>query len=270
MEDWRLVISRSESGAMNMAIDEAILLAVARGTALPTVRFYQWAEPAITLGYFQSYKKEIDFTRTTEQGVDIIRRLSGGRAVLHHQELTYSVAAPENNRVVGGTVVQTYLAISRGIVRGLREMSIPAEITAGKKTKGAITAACFDSPSRHEITVLGKKLVGSAQIRKYNSILQHGSVVIENEPDLLFSCLNYDNEAARTEGRNYFVQRSASLADILGYTPEFQEVAETLKGSLTEELGINLIPHGITDVEMTEALELYRSKYSTDAWNKKR
>lgn len=270
MEDWRLIISRPDSGAMNMAIDEAVLLAVSRGLAPPTVRFYQWSKPVISLGYFQSYNREIDFTKTGAQGVDVVRRLSGGRAVLHHRELTYSVTAPENNRVIGGTVTQTYLAVSRGIVAGLRKLGIPAELSAGQKTKGVITAACFDSPSRYEVAVFGKKIVGSAQTRKNAGILQHGSVVIENETDLLFSCLRFETEEARETGKNYFIHKAASLADILGYPPEFREVADALTRSFTTEFGVSLTPHQLSDAEMAEALELCRSKYDTDAWNKKR
>lgn len=270
MEEWRLIISLPESGAVNMAVDEAILLAAAGGTAPPTVRFYQWSQPAITLGYFQSYHKEIDAVSTGEQGVDVIRRLTGGRAILHHRELTYSVIAPVNNRILGGTLLETYLAVSRGIAGGLKELGIPAEISGGEKRPGAGTAACFDSPSRYEVTVFGKKIVGSAQTRRNNCILQHGSVLIEKETDLLFSCLQYHSEQAREKGKRIFADRAASLNEVLGYAPEFQEVAGALIKSFAAGWGISLTPQQLSGAEMAEAFDLCRSKYGTEAWNRKR
>jgi len=244
--------------------------AVSRGTVPPTVRFYQWSKPTITLGYFQSYKKEVDSEKSKELGVDIVRRLTGGRAVLHHRELTYSLISPANNPVLRGTVLQTYLVISQGLVKGLKELGVQAEISDGKKHYGSATAACFDSPSRYEITVLGKKLVGSAQTRHGNCILQHGSVIIKTEADLLFSCLNFDNEQAREKAKCSFVSKATSLSEVLGHPPEFREIAGVLAKSFTTELGINLIPQQLSDTEQEEAHDLDLAKYRTDDWNIRR
>jgi len=269
MQKWRLVIDEPLSGAMNMAVDEAIMLAVSRGTTEPTVRFYQWSVPTITLGYFQSFDKEVDSDRCSKLGVDVVRRLTGGRAVLHHHELTYSVVVPENNRVVKGTVLQTYLTISRGLVSGLRKLGIPAEISDGKKVYES-SAACFDSPSRYEITAMGKKLIGSAQTRRGNCILQHGSVVIEDTADLLISCLKFKDEQSRQKAARSFVSNATSLASVLGSPPGFRNIAEFLTKSFSSEMGVSLIPQQLSDAEITEARDLCRAKYDIDEWNLRR
>ncbi|MCL4441628.1 MAG: octanoyltransferase, partial [Firmicutes bacterium] len=136
-----------------MAVDEAIMLAVAGGQVPPTIRFYRWSPPAISLGYFQSLEKEVDIVACEKAGVDVVRRLTGGRAVLHQDELTYSLVAPENNEKVAGSILESYLSISRGLVRGLNALGVEAELAEGKKHAEFGSAACFDAPSWYEMAV---------------------------------------------------------------------------------------------------------------------
>ena len=270
METWRLIISEPLTGTTNMAIDEAIMHAVSSGQVPPTIRFYRWSPPAITLGYFQSLAKEVDTEACSKAGIDVVRRLTGGRAVLHHRELTYSLVAPENQSQVAGTILQSYLAISRGLVAGLAQLGVTAEITTGKKERKISTAACFDTPSHYELVVGGKKLVGSAQTRRQGCLLQHGSILTECDAELLFSVLNFSNDKVRERAKGYFSAHATSLLEILGYAPEFGELCEAFGQGFMEALGIRLEEGGLTAGEESEVLELCVGKYGTRDWNGRR
>lgn len=268
MDKWRLIISEPLKGAMNMAIDEAIMLAVSAGLAPPTIRFYQWSPAAITLGYFQSLQKEIDLNACQDAGVDVVRRLTGGRAVLHHRELTYSLVAPGNNCQVAGSVLQSYLAISRGLVAGLAGLGIQAEITEGKKRSSHnASAACFDTPSWYELAVGGKKVVGSAQTRRGGCLLQHGSVIVEMHTDLLFDLLNFNDENIKERAKRYFSAQATSINEILGYTTNFAELYQCLQKGFAAALNITLEQAQLTSKEILRAEELCHTKYDTIEWN---
>jgi len=266
MGNWRLIVSKPHTGTMNMAIDEAVMLAVCRGESPPTIRFYRWSEPVITLGYFQRFNSEIDHVSCSKNGVRVIRRLTGGRAVLHHLDLSYSLVAPETNHVVKGTVEESYLKISRGLQYGLRKLGIAAEITGGHG-KIPFSAACFDSPARCELTVCGRKLVGSAQVRREGCVLQHGSLVIKAETDLLFSCLRFTDNETRQKAKSSFESKATSLEEVLGKPPGFRELAIILAKGLSTVLGITMVPGTITNGELTEASCLCESRYGRTEWN---
>ncbi len=262
-----MVITEPLSGPMNMAVDEAIMLAVAGGQVPPTIRFYRWSPPAISLGYFQSLEKEVDIVACEKAGVDVVRRLTGGRAVLHQDELTYSLVAPENNEKVAGSILESYLSISRGLVRGLNALGVEAELAEGKKHAEFGSAACFDAPSWYEMAVDGKKLVGSAQTRRNRCILQHGSLLVRVDADLLFSILNFSNEKVRERGKAVFLTKATYLEEILGYSPSFALLCDGLKKGFESAMEINLSEQRLSAEELAAARELSIKKYGTREWN---
>ncbi len=169
---WYLVDSGDADGEKNMAVDLAMINVAKRGT--PILRIYGWNPPAFSIGKFQKMEEiNSDFLR--KKGYSIVRRPSGGRAVLHHDEVTYAVALPEY--MLFKSVIRTYLELSKALVEGLNTMGLKCEI-ARKRSKERYTdfAACFATTSIHEIMINGKKFVGSAQTRKDGMILQHGSI----------------------------------------------------------------------------------------------
>ena len=189
---WRLLNTGHADGATNMAVDEAILLAVAQGKAPPTLRFYGWQPPCLSIGYNQS-AGEVDVERCRERGVDFVRRPTGGRAVLHADELTYSVVAPQDEPRVAGGVIESYRRLSQGLIAGLRALGVgavqaeewtPQLAAVGARASSGVRqigdgekpAACFHVPSAYEIAVGGRKLVGSAQVRRRGCVLQHGAL----------------------------------------------------------------------------------------------
>ena len=267
MENWRLVINEPFTGAMNMAVDEAIMTAVNRGMAPPTIRFYQWNPPAISLGYFQSLEKEVDLKVCRDAGIDVVRRLTGGRAVLHHHELTYSLIAPEDNEKVSGSVLKSYLKISGGLVSGLSELGVIAKLSEGKQRSEVDSAACFDAPSWYEMVVDGKKLIGSAQTRRSGCLLQHGSVLVKLDKDLLFSILNFPDDKLRDRAKAYFRTKATCLEEVLGRSPGFEELCQSFKRGFEAKLVINLREQGLSSEELALAQELNINKYGKAEWN---
>ena len=281
--EWRLIKDSYHSGFMNMAIDEAIMIAHREGLVLPTIRFYQWSPPAVSLGYFQDLKKEINIDACQGMGIDIVRRPTGGKAVLHDKELTYSFVIRENHPLVNDSILETYKKISGGIIRGLSYLGIKAVLVPlREKLNNAllsnenkseihhsdIKSICFSVPSQYEVQVEGKKIVGSAQVRKKEIVLQHGSLLIELEKDKLFSVFNFPS--AQIRERNKIRFKATSLEEILKKKINFSELSEILPRGFEEEFGIKLTEGKLTEKEEKISKDLLENKYSTYEWNYER
>ena len=280
---WRLIKDSYHTGFMNMAIDEAIMIAHREGLVPPTIRFYQWSPAAVSLGYFQDLKKEIDVDVCKNLGIDIVRRPTGGKAVLHDKELTYSFIIKENHPLVNDSILETYKKISGGIIRGLSYLGITAELvplreklknsSSGNEIKSKIShsdfkSICFSVPSQYEVQVEAKKIVGSAQVRKGEIVLQHGSLLIELEKDKLFSVFNFPSVQIRERLKTRF--NATSLEEILKRKISFSELSEILPGGFEEEFGVRLTEGKLTEQEEKISKELLENKYSTYEWNYER
>jgi lipoate-protein ligase A len=265
---WRLLPLATAGPAENMAIDEAIMTTHARGLVPPTLRFYAWDPPTLSLGYSQSFAREVDREACAANGVAWVRRATGGRAVLHHRELTYSVVVAEEQ--LPGGILATYLTLSRGLVRGLARAGVNADLTAPGKADHAASAACFDAPSAYELTVAGRKLVGSAQVRHDGVLLQHGSLLTDFDADLLASVLRVSDAASRPRLARVLASRAISLREILGAEPDLASLADQIGLGLAEEMGITLVPGGLTAEEETLAAGFARTKYGAAGWNEMR
>ena len=176
MRNWRLINSGFQTGAMNMALDEALLHSVANG-ALPVLRFYRWQPATVTLGYAQSVVTDLDLDVCRQADLDVVRRSTGGRAVLHDHEVTYSVIAPLNTALFGNSVLDCYRVISEILQKTLIQLGLPAQLVPGKSRCGnqsTAKAVCFSTPSQYELVIDGRKVAGSAQKRHGQAFLQHG------------------------------------------------------------------------------------------------
>ena len=184
MNVWRFLESGPATGAENMAIDEELLRDARKADTLPVLRFYSWSPYAVSLGRFQDAERSVNADVCRRHGIDIVRRITGGRAVLHRDELTYSVIARSDSELFPNDVLGTYKVIAAGLLAGLHELGIPAEMVsrssrhAGMVKSGTQEPSCFSSPSWYEILVHGRKIVGSAQRRVGGVFLQHGSILI--------------------------------------------------------------------------------------------
>lgn len=281
--EWRLIKDSYHTGFMNMAIDEAIMIAHREGLVPPTIRFYQWSPPAVSLGYFQDLKKEINVEACQDLGIDIVRRPTGGKAVLHDKELTYSFIIKESHPLVNDSILETYKKISGGIIRGLSYLGIKADLVplreklkstpSGNEAKSKIPhsdieSICFSVPSQYEVQVKGKKIVGSAQVRKREIVLQHGSLLIELEKDKLFSVFNFPSAKIREKLKTGF--KATSLEEILKKKINFTELSEILPRGFEEEFGARLVEGKLTKQEEKISKDLLENKYSTCEWNYER
>ena len=272
---WRLLISPFTDGATNMAVDEAILRAVAQGGAPPTLRFFGWTPPCLSLGYAQP-AAEVDVERLRRFGYDLVRRPTGGRAILHTDELTYSVTAPMDEPRVRGGVVESYQQLSAGLLRGLAHLGLGLSVRADKEYGAAETGAakgpvCFDVPSNYEITVGSpdrpRKLLGSAQVRKQGVVLQHGTLPLTGDIGRICDGLAFDSEDERRRLRERVRERAATAADVTGRQVSWSEAAGALARGFAESLNLELFEAPLTPREQELAEQMRVEKYATEAWN---
>lgn len=258
-----------------MAVDEAILHANSRGQVPPTVRFYGWNPPTLSIGYFQRATQEIDFDALQAQGLGFVRRPTGGRAVLHDKELTYSVVVPESHPMMPTSVNESYRVLSMGLLEGFRELGFSAEMVSladeeeKKKFETLGSAACFDSPSWYELVVEGRKVAGSAQVRQQHTILQHGSILLDIDVAQLFSVLAFSSERTRERMIRLFRDKAVSMRD-LGRDVSYEEAVAAFARGFEKGLGIRLEPAGLTPEEEAHVEQLVAEKYGTDSWNFKK
>lgn len=272
---WRLVVDDApRSGAANMAIDQAVAEACAAGESLPTVRFYRWKPPAVSLGRLQPVG-DIDEQRATELGYEIVRRPTGGRAILHTDEFTYSVAAPMEHPLMRGGVMDAYLRISNALIAGLQFLGVPADKAPGDVRVGPdVSAVCFETPSAYEITAGGRKLMGSAQSRRANYVLQHGSLPLVGDITRLIDVLALPPEQAarlRAELRS----RACTLAQALGVDDgsalvTFERVADAMQRGFESALHLDFRSAGLTADEVRRSARLIRTQFSSNEWNRQR
>jgi lipoyl(octanoyl) transferase len=172
-----------------MAVDEELLAKAQAGATMPVLRFYTWDPPAVSLGRFQ-HMTAVDAAACRGLGIDVVRRITGGRAVLHKSELTYSIVSRTDNPLFPPNVLGTYKVIASGLLRGLKDLGIPAEMVSRANRHAVLVKkdqknpACFSSPSWYELVVNGRKIVGSAQRRLSGAFLQHGSILMDYDPEL--------------------------------------------------------------------------------------
>jgi lipoate-protein ligase A len=266
---WRLLVTDPTDGPMNMAIDQAIMEAVAEGRVAPTLRFYAWDPPCLSLGYTQPVS-EADRARLAARGWDLVRRMTGGRAILHTDELTYSVALPADNPIVTTDIVESYRRLSGALVAGLQRLG--ADPQADKRADGHRSAStgpvCFEVPSHYEITIDGKKLVGSAQVRKFGAVLQHGSLPLEGDITRICDALVYSDDRQREVVRERVRRRAATLEDALHTVVPWEEAAQAMARSFADTFDLELdAATGLTPGEQARAAELRAEQYASDDWN---
>ncbi len=227
-ERWRLILDPPLSGRENMDRDMALMKEVLTGESLPLLRLYRWSKPTISLGRFQEIDQVVDLEACRKIGVDLVHRPTGGRAVLHDRELTYSIIVPEKHTFVSGSVLQAYRSISSGIINAFRQLKIDSEMTPVEESKpGPGRGSCFDRPSAFEIRVEGRKVVGSAQLRRDGVLLQHGAILFSLPLDLYRAVLMPDNRLQDSITPDLLEEKAAGLHD-LGYNVSYTQVERAL------------------------------------------
>ncbi len=256
--DWNLLIDPVPTpGDWNMAVDEFLFRSLTDAPAT-FVRFYRWIRPTASLGFGQTTARVIDLEFCRSHGVDVVRRPTGGKLVLHHREITYAVMSSDTGAFTA-TLGGSYKLISQGLVQGLKRLGLTAALaseTPRDYVKGIVP--CFSQPAENEIEIDGRKIIGSAQKRIGNRFLQHGSIPLEGDEGLLAPVARWTDRAPRL--------RMTSLSEALGRAVGYEEAAEALAAGLAEAWGATLHPYSFRSGEPSAIETLRAAKYATEAW----
>jgi lipoate-protein ligase A len=267
---WRLLLTPEAPGAWNMAVDEAILEAATHREVLPTLRLYAWNPPCLSLGYAQPIS-DVDESRLEEFGWDLVRRPTGGRAILHTDELTYSVCGPEDEPVLAGDILSSYKRLSSAILAAIEQIGISVQALPQKKNANSKSPepVCFEVPSNYEITADGKKLVGSAQARRQGGVLQHGTLPLYGDLTRIVQVLSFPSQTSRGQAAERLLSRAATLHTALGEIVSWKQAADSFIQAFQNTLDLELAPGQLTEAERTRAEQLVDKKYGNPAWVKR-
>ncbi|MCX8170775.1 MAG: lipoate--protein ligase family protein [Candidatus Bathyarchaeota archaeon] len=255
VEKWRLLDTGLKDAFYNMALDEAIAIARSRNIVPNTIRFFRWEPSAVSIGYFQSMEEEVDVEACRRLAIDFVRRRTGGGAVYHDRdgELTYSIIVNEDHPLVSRDFQRTYENLCSGLVKGLRLLGVPAEFKP-----------------INDIVVEGKKISGNAQTRGMGVVHQHGTILRDVNPTIMFTVLKVPSEKIRDKMIKSAEERVTSIKRYLGREVSFEELKHALIEGFEESFGIELVPGKIEDFEEQLAIKLREEKYSAEWWNFKR
>lgn len=236
-----------------MAVDEAVLTHHSKGLVPPTLRFYGWTPPAISIGYFQSMEDEINVVLCYDKGIDMIRRLTGGGAVLHDKELTYSIIIRDDLKKIPKPILDSYKFICKGITRGLSHLDIDSSFEP-----------------LNDISAGGKKISGNAQTRRMGCVLQHGTIILDVNVDKMFSILRIPDEKIKDKLIKNVKERVTSLKILCGAEVSFEDARNAMIKGFSSALDIELVKGRLTESELDLAEKLMEEKYSAHEWKFKR
>ncbi len=260
---WRLVLDPPRDGFRNMALDEAMLEACREGEfppgTFPALRIYGWSHPTLSLGRFQDPLRAVDQRFCRERRIPVVRRPTGGAAVLHDREVTYCLVGPSHLPPFAGSLLHSYRRLATGIAAGLSLLGAEPDpsVRAPSLPRRLHPEQCFARASSYEITFGGLKVVGSAQVRRRGAALQHGSILLDADPEL------FDGAAVgeRGAGRGW-----TTLALLLGRVPAFEEVAVALARGIGGSFGVEWRMGEATPHEESMADRLRARKYLDSRW----
>ena len=249
-EQWRLLITENRTAFTNMAIDRAVLFANSEGLVPPTVRFFSWKPSAISIGYFQSLKDEVDLDFCKKYGVDYVRRITGGGAVFHEDELTYSIVIPESHKEIPKNIMDSYSRICGAVIRGLKNLGIESSYFP-----------------INDILSNKKKISGNAQTRKLRTVLQHGTILMDVDVEKMFSLLIVPDEKIRDKIIKDVKERVTSIKNILNLEISFKDVSIAMKNGFEQEFNIELINGDLTEKEIEYVNKFEKEIFSSEEWN---
>lgn len=252
-ENWRLLETGYNTAYTNMAVDRAILVSNSKGNVPPTVRFYGWKPSAISIGYFQSLNDEVDIDICDNLGIDYVRRITGGGAVFHEKELTYSIVIPESHPFIPKNILDSYGRICGAIIKGLDALGIDSTYVP-----------------INDIVTNGKKISGNAQTRKLKTVLQHGTVLTDVDVEKMFSVLRVPNEKIKDKLIENVKERVTSIKHVLDKNISFDEISNAMKIGFENEFDINLEKGKLTEEELSLTKKFEKNCFSSKDWNYKR
>lgn len=253
---FRLLKTGLLPAADNMAIDEAVLALIAEGKSPPSLRLYGWSPPAISIGYFQNLEEEVDLAACNKFGVDYVRRITGGGAVLHEHEITYSIHIPESLRLMPPGILESYEKICGGVIKGLSSIGITAKFVPLNDLVAELNGGV-------------KKISGNAQTRRRGIILQHGTVLLRVDVDKMFELLKVPSEKLKGKLIQDVKQRVTGLSEILERNFGFDEALFAMEKGFRQEFSdIDFEDGALSKNELALAQKLKKEKYMMDSWNR--
>lgn len=265
--ECRLIEHNSTDGVWNMAVDETLLKNAENEDSLPVLRLYGWSPDCLSLGLSQP-AGDVDLEVLRERRIDLVRRPTGGSAVFHGEELTYSIAAPANHPLVSGGVLESYERLAQGLIAILRSLGLrPVADGAGAGLDRKVREpVCFAVPGRFEITVEGRKVIGSAQARRRLAVLQHGSLPLNPHYEQVVDILRYPDEESREKARQKLRDGSVSLQALVGYPPDWRKVRDAFVDAFAQTFDITFLPSELSGSEKAHAQKLMTEKYGASSW----
>lgn len=268
-ELWRLYLSPPALGAWNMAVDEAILEHVARGEARPTLRLYGWKPPCLSLGRSQPFS-DVDPAALKKNGWQVVRRITGGRAILHTDEITYAIIAPANHPHMRGSLLESYQHLAQGLMKALTILGANVAMNEEKLDPVAQkNPVCFETPSTYEITVDGKKLIGSAQARLKEGVLQHGSLPLTGNLARVTQALSFPEAESRQIAAEKLLARASTLESALGRAVAWGAASQAFVRGFEAALDIQLERGELSPAELDRAANLVKEKYARPEWTER-
>jgi lipoate---protein ligase len=254
MRKLRLIFDKKRPGPENMGLDYALLRSLSAGAPDPVLRVYGWRDPTITIGYFQSVADETNDEVCARHGVSTIRRITGGGAVFHEHEVTYSIVIPLDSGYFPYPVIESYAFILAPIVDTLRTFGLDAH----------------HAPI-NDILIHGKKISGSAQTRRRGVLLQHGTILLDIDKDKVFSCLTVPTAKTAAHGISDPSSRITSLRELVGDDALTLQFSKSLIERIAERFGgafgLRSYQSDFTDGEIRTAEEAVRELFGNPAWN---
>jgi len=258
MKEWFLIIDQVPlKGSLNMAVDEFLLNSL--GDEPQTyLRFYQWERPTVSLGYSQPVSRVVNIEHCHSHGIDLVRRMTGGKLVVHHQEVTYSICSSDIE-IFTSTLHGSYRLVSQALMRGLEKMGLKPRLAENSPFFYVrSTMPCFSYPAPNEIEIEGKKIVGSAQKRVGRKFLQHGSIPLQHDEKLLCEVSLFTE---KNDG-----PRMSSLSEALGRKIDFRWTVGLLVAGISEFFGVSFIAKSFNQREMDLILRIQAEKYEDENW----
>jgi lipoate-protein ligase A len=252
-----------------MAVDEAILEHVECNDVLPTFRLYAWDPPCLSLGCAQPFL-DVDIARLKSHGWDVVRRMTGGRAILHTDELTYSVTGTIHEPTLAGSLLDSYNRLASALLAAVQDLGLLVEMKEGKDERnGTPNPVCFEVPSTYEITVNGKKLIGSAQARRKEGVLQHGSLPLTGDLTRICQALAFPDEPARQAAMERLLARATTVESVLGLEVAWETAAQAFVRAFEAQLGLKLEAGELSESELARAEQLVNEKYAHPSWTER-
>ncbi|MBC1936884.1 lipoate--protein ligase family protein [Listeria grandensis] len=266
-DQWLLLDQGKLEPAINMAMDEKLTDWHREGKIPPVLRFYGWTPAGLSVGYFQRTKGKIDRDAVQQHGFELVRRPTGGQAVLHDDELTYSFVISEENEAVPQTIKEAHKLISEALLAGLAKLGIEADFAIPEaKQAGSGTAICFEEPSWYEITIKNRKIIGSAQARHRGVLLQHGSIPLHMNATELFDLFIFDNERVKERTLRAFGGKASGIFDLIEREIPLDEMKKAFRDGFAEVFDVSFVEYELSDAEWAEVHALAESKFRQEEY----